>query len=189
MNAPVLKTDVGESPPWVRIPPPPPPTPVSLLFTEAARNSPAVPVPCRRTPLTETRPDERTRPGSRPRLSWPIWPVGFRGISLIAANLQGIPRSRGRFRRAASRIRKVLQRVRREFPTRPNRELFSPNREFKRRYQGRRSRDQGRRQGLRPKHRSWSDQSRGSRDRTRVSRALSEQTRLMRAGRLRSVLA
>jgi hypothetical protein len=24
-NAPVLKTDVGESPPWVRIPPPPPP--------------------------------------------------------------------------------------------------------------------------------------------------------------------
>ena len=23
-NAPVLKTDVGESPPWVRIPPPPP---------------------------------------------------------------------------------------------------------------------------------------------------------------------
>ena len=24
LNAPVLKTDVGESPPWVRIPPPPP---------------------------------------------------------------------------------------------------------------------------------------------------------------------
>ena len=26
LNAPVLKTDVGESLPWVRIPPPPPPT-------------------------------------------------------------------------------------------------------------------------------------------------------------------
>jgi hypothetical protein len=25
LNAPVLKTDVGESLPWVRIPPPPPP--------------------------------------------------------------------------------------------------------------------------------------------------------------------
>jgi transposase len=29
LNAPVLKTDVGESLPWVRIPPPPPPTRVS----------------------------------------------------------------------------------------------------------------------------------------------------------------
>ena len=27
LNAPVLKTDVGESLPWVRIPPPPPQTP------------------------------------------------------------------------------------------------------------------------------------------------------------------
>ena len=28
LNAPVLKTDVGESLPWVRIPPPPPQTPI-----------------------------------------------------------------------------------------------------------------------------------------------------------------
>ena len=33
LNAPVLKTDVGESLPWVRIPPPPPPTqPIELLI-------------------------------------------------------------------------------------------------------------------------------------------------------------
>ena len=29
LNAPVLKTDVGESLPWVRIPPPPPQNPIN----------------------------------------------------------------------------------------------------------------------------------------------------------------
>ena len=32
LNAPVLKTDVGESLPWVRIPPPPPYTPYSYIY-------------------------------------------------------------------------------------------------------------------------------------------------------------
>ena len=32
LNAPVLKTDVGESLPWVRIPPPPPPTFVKVRY-------------------------------------------------------------------------------------------------------------------------------------------------------------
>ena len=32
LNAPVLKTDVGESLPWVRIPPPPPYTPNSYIY-------------------------------------------------------------------------------------------------------------------------------------------------------------
>ncbi len=32
LNAPVLKTDVGESLPWVRIPPPPPQIPNTYLF-------------------------------------------------------------------------------------------------------------------------------------------------------------
>ena len=34
LNAPVLKTDVGESLPWVRIPPPPPFTPFSYIYLE-----------------------------------------------------------------------------------------------------------------------------------------------------------
>ena len=32
LNAPVLKTDVGESLPWVRIPPPPPPTFIKVRY-------------------------------------------------------------------------------------------------------------------------------------------------------------
>ena len=34
LNAPVLKTDVGESLPWVRIPPPPPFSPNSYVYLE-----------------------------------------------------------------------------------------------------------------------------------------------------------
>ena len=34
LNAPVLKTDVGESLPWVRIPPPPPYTLKSYIYLE-----------------------------------------------------------------------------------------------------------------------------------------------------------
>ena len=37
LNAPVLKTDVGESLPWVRIPPPPPSTFIKTKYNNALR--------------------------------------------------------------------------------------------------------------------------------------------------------